>query len=422
MVNQTDLFYRFGVALFIGILVGLQREYAHDADRQGESETFAGVRTFALLGIFGCAAALVADTLESPLVFVGIFVAVTFLIAIAYFTVSKRGGIGMTTEVAALLTIITGALCYWDQLALAVAIGVVMTALLSLKLELHGFVARLTRDDMIAVLKFAIITAIILPILPNQSYGPPPLDVLNPYNIWLMVILISAISFLGYVLFKILGPRRGIGLTGLLGGLASSTATTLSFSQRSQKSGRLAKPFALAIMIAWTIMFVRVMVEIGAVHMPLLRVTWLPLTAAAVIGLGFCVYYFLAPRADDEEDVQIANPFELRPAITFGLLYGLILLVSRAAQLYLGDTGLYISSFASGLADVDAITLSMADLSRNESVGLSTAARAIIIAVIANTLVKGGIVISSGSPQIRKVILPGTIALLLAGIIAVILI
>jgi uncharacterized membrane protein (DUF4010 family) len=135
-------------------------------------------------------------------------------------------------------------------LALAVAVGVTTTVLLSLKFELHGLVAQFTREDILAVLKFSVITAIILPVLPNRTFGPPPFDVLNPYEIWLMVVLISGISFLGYILFKIVGSRRGVGLTGLLGGLASSTATTLSFSSRSKKGGQLAKPFALAITIA----------------------------------------------------------------------------------------------------------------------------------------------------------------------------
>jgi uncharacterized membrane protein (DUF4010 family) len=324
----------------------------------------------------------------------------------------------MTTEVAAILTVLAGALCYWNQVALAVAIGVVTTVLLSLKLELHGFVARITREDMIAVLKFAIITAIVLPLLPNRNYGPPPLDVLNPYKIWLMVVLISGISFLGYVLFKLLGTSRGIGLTGLLGGLASSTATTLSFSQRSQKSGRLAKPFALAITIAWTVMFIRVMIEVGALHVPLLEIVWLPLVAAGVAGLVYGAYLYLAPRADDdEEDVNISNPFELRPAITFGLLYGVILVVARAAQVYFGDTGVYLSSIVSGLADVDAITLSMTELSRSGNLALPTAARAIVLAVMANTVVKSGIVIFSGSSTLRRAMLPGVVLILVTGLL-----
>jgi len=417
MEGQIALFYRFGVALFIGILIGLQREFIYDRRDQSDEETFAGVRTFALLGLTGCTAAFIADLLDTPWAFIAIFGTLGIMITVAYLVLAQRGSIGMTTEVAAVVTLLTGALSFWNEIPLAVALGVTTTALLSLKLELHGFVARLTSEDMVATLKFAIITAIILPVLPNENYGPPPFDVLNPYKIWLMVVLISGISFLGYVLFKIVGSQRGTGLTGLLGGLVSSTATTLSFSQRSQKASHLAKPFALAITIAWTIMFGRVLVEVGAIYRPLLEMVWKPMVAAAVAGLLYCAYLVLAPSADDEEDITITNPFELRPAITFGLLYGLILLVARAAQHYLGDAGIYLSSIVSGLADVDAITLSMTELSRTGNLELETATRAIVLAVLSNTILKGGVVLTTGSKSLRRVVLPGLILILTVAIV-----
>lgn len=409
------LFYRFGVALFIGVLVGLQREAAADEDADRSSKMFAGVRTFALLSLAGCTAAFVADQLGLPWAFIGIILPLGALITAAYVITGLRGDVGLTTEVAAIIVLLAGALCFWDQLALAVALGVVTTALLSFKLELHGFAERLTREDIVATLKFAIITAIILPVLPNESFGPPPFDVLNPYKIWWMVVLISGISFLGYVLIKLVGSRQGIGLTGLLGGLASSTAVTLSFSQRSQKESGFAKPFALAILIAWTIMFGRVLVEVAVTNLPLLAVVWLPITVAGLAGLAYGIYLYFAPRSSEAGGVTISNPFELGPAITFGLLYGLILLVARAAQFYFGDTGVYLSSVLSGLADVDAITLSMAELSSSGNVELSTAARAIVLATMSNTVVKGGIVLSSGSAALRRALLPGFLLILITG-------
>jgi uncharacterized membrane protein (DUF4010 family) len=241
--------------------------------------------------------------------------------------------------------------------------------------------------------------------------------VINPYKIWLMVVLISGISFLGYVLVKIVGSRRGVGLTGLLGGLVSSTAVTLSFSQRSQKNIQLAKPFALAITIAWTVMFLRILVVVGALSLPLLRVVWLPITAACIAGMAYGTYLYFAPRLDDDDDdVSVTNPFELGPAVTFGLLYGVILLISRAAQLYFGDTGVYISSILSGLADVDAITLSMTELSSQGTVSLETAARAITFAAMSNTVVKGSIVLSSGSTSLRRAFAPAFVLILLTGV------
>ncbi len=413
-MEQVDLFYRFGVALIIGILVGLEREYAHGGP--GE-ESFAGVRTFALMGLVGCTAALVAEVLAAPWAFIGIILLLGAFIAVAYFVSASHGEIGLTTEVAALVTILTGALCYWGYLALAAAIAVATTVLLSLKLEMRTFVQRITREDIYATLKFAVITAIVLPVLPNRTFGPPPLDVLNPYKIWLMVVFISGIGFLGYVLIKVVGSRQGIGLTGLLGGLVSSTAVTLSFAQRSQEEAELAKPFTLAIMVAWTIMFSRVLVEVAVLNIALLQVLWLPMAASAAAGLAYCAYLYFSERTDKEGDVAFSNPFELGPAVKFGLIYAAILLLSKAAQTYLGDTGVYFSSIIAGLADVDAITISMAEFSSTAGgVDMSTAVRAIVLAAMSNTVVKGGIVLTSGAPAMRRTLLPGFLLMLVAGI------
>jgi uncharacterized membrane protein (DUF4010 family) len=422
MTVQTALFYRFGVALFIGILVGLQREFTYDTEEKADKLAFAGVRTFSLLALLGAAGAYASDLLDSPFVFLGVTLVFGSLITVAYFVTSSRGDVGMTTEVAAVLIFFAGALSYWNQVALAVALAVATTALLSFKLELHRLAERLSREDILATLKFAIITAIVLPVLPNQSYWDPPFDVLNPYKIWLMVVLISAIGFLGYVLYKVLGSRRGISLTGLLGGLVSSTATTLSFAQRSQKGAQLTKPFALAIVIAWTMMFGRVAVEVIAIHTPLLEEVWLPLLLTGGAALAFAGYLYLAPHDQgDEEDLVVTNPFELRPAVTFGLLYGLILLVARTAQLFFGDAGIYASSFVAGFADVDAITVSMAELSRSGNLDMDVGGRAIILAVMANTLAKGGIVIAAGSGSLRRAILPGVLLILAVGALSAIL-
>src|SRR5690606_32354962 len=202
----------------IGLLIGLQREYTADeyGIDEGRLSIFAGLRTFTLMALLGATAAMIADLLDTPWVFVGVILPLGLLIAVGYFVTASRGDAGMTTEVAALVTVLAGALAYWDQVVLAVALAVITTALLSLKLELHGFVERLTREDIFAVLKFALITAIILPVLPNEAFGPPPFDVLNPYTIWLLVVLISGISFLGYVLLKLPAACQGITLNGLL--------------------------------------------------------------------------------------------------------------------------------------------------------------------------------------------------------------
>jgi len=414
-MTDPTLFYRFGASLAIGVLVGLQREHAHGGS---DKELFAGVRTFALISLLGSSAALTADELGTPLGFVGLLLPMGGLIVAAYFVGTwKRGGVGLTTEIATLLTYAAGAFCYWNHLPLAAAVGVATTALLSLKPEMHAFADRITREDVYATLEFAVITVIVLPILPNRGYGPAPLDVLNPREIWLMVVLISGISFLGYVLIKLVGPTHGITLTGLLGGIISSTPVTLSFSQRSREKEDLARPFALAITVAWAISYVRILAEVAALNPALLARVWLPLVAAASMGLAYSAYLYVRQPTREEGEVPFKNPFELGTALQFGLLYAVVLVIAKAAQIYTGDLGVYLSSFIAGLPDVDAVTLSMARLARPEG-GLSAVvgARAIVLGAMANTLAKGAIVLSAGAPGLRRRILPSVVMMLTAGV------
>ncbi len=411
----TALFYRFGAALAIGVLVGLQREHAYGGP---EEELFAGVRTFALIGLLGCTGALIADEVGSPWGFVAVALPMGGLIVAAYIVSAWRHeGTGLTTEMATVLTLGAGAMCYWDYLALAAALGVATTVLLSLKPEMHAFAHRITREDLYATLKFAVITVIVLPVLPNRGFGPAPLDVLNPYQIWLMVVFISGISFLGYVLIKLVGPRQGISLSGLLGGLVSSTAVTLNFAQRSEKEEELSRSFALAIIVAWTMTFIRILIEVATLNRRLLGVVWPPLAAAWAVGLAYAGYLYVSRRTERKGEVDFANPFELGTALKFGLLFAVVLLVSKAASLYMGHVGLYVSSFLSGLPGVDALTLSMARLSTaGGELDLVTGARAIVVGAMANTAAKGGIVLAIGSARLRRAILPGFVLIVMAGV------
>lgn len=411
-MNQTDLFIRFGAAIGIGFVIGLQREFAKGGKKKVLT---AGERTFALLSLIGCLGAMLSDELESPLAFLAVILIVGFYVAISYYVGATEGRIGMTSETAMVVAVLIGALCYHGYLALSVAIGIATTTLLSLKVETDRLVLALTRDDINAALELAVISAIVLPVLPNESFFAPPFDVLNPFKIWLMVVFISGISFLGYIAIKLVGPKQGIGITGFLGGLVSSTAVTLSFSQRSKRDINLAKPFALAITIAWTVMFTRILVEVGVIHTELLKVVWIPIVAAGGSGLLYCIYLFFSQRASETGDVEFSNPFDLSAAIKFGLLYGLVLLVSRAAQMYFGDTGLFLSSILSGLADVDAITLSVSEMSKSGGLELHTASRAIVMAAMSNTIVKGGVAIAGGSVALRKALLPGILAIIVVG-------
>jgi uncharacterized membrane protein (DUF4010 family) len=237
------------------------------------------------------------------------------------------------------------------------------------------------------------------------------------------VVFISGISFTGYLLIKALGPGRGIGLSGLLGGLVSSTAVTLSFSQRSRDQAGLANPLALAITISWTTMYIRVLVVVAVINAALVQLLWLPMVSSAAVGLAYCAYLYFRQRTDETGDLQFANPFELKPALQFGVLYAVILLVSRAAQVTLGDAGVYISSAVAGLADLNAITLSVAELSlAGLRVDLDVATRALVLAAIANMVAKGGIVLSMGSRGLRRALWPGLIMMSATGIVVVFLV
>ncbi len=414
MTTHTALFYRFGVALAIGFLVGLQREYAYGGT---EEELSMGVRTLALVGLLGCSSALVAEELLSAWGFLGIALPVGALVVVAHFVGAwPHEDTGLTTEMATLLTLAAGAFCYWDHLALAAAIGVTTTLVLSLKPEMHAFAQQLTREDVYAILKFAVITVIVLPVLPNRSFGPPPLDVLNPHEIWLMVVLISGISFLGYVLIKIVGPRQGIPLTGVLGGIVSSTPVTFTFSQRSQEERELAKPFALAITVAWAMTYLRIVIQVAIINAELLKTLWPPMAAASAVALTYSAYLHLSQRTERPGEVAFSNPFELGTALKFGFLYGFVLLVSKAAQVYVGEVGVYLSSAITGLSGAHAVTLSMARLSAVGDISLIAGGRAVVIGAMATTAAKGSVVLTLGSQELRRTILPGLLLMLTAGI------
>lgn len=409
-LDLATIFSRFGVALVLGALVGLEREYTQESDQTAE-EAFAGLRTFVFISLLGCGAAFVTD-LGLEWFFPSAFVALAVLIAVSYVVTATAGEPGMTTEVTALLVFLTGGLACWGYLELAAALAVVVTLFLSLKVSLRRWVARIEREDIYATLKFAIITVIVLPLLPDEGYGP--YEVLNPRDIWLMVIFISGINFAGYILSKALEARRGILLTGLVGGLASSTAVTLGFSQRSRDEPGLARAFVLGIVAASVLMFGRIWAEASAVNQDLAQELLIPLAVPLAVGLAWCLYLYFTERPTGPGQVSFANPFQLEPAIKFGLFFAGVLLLAEWTQDNLGSAGVYLSSVASGLTDVDAITLSMARLSGAGDIVQNVAARAVILAAVSNTVVKGSMVWML-APALRRYALPIFGSMVLSG-------
>jgi uncharacterized membrane protein (DUF4010 family) len=418
-VLDIDLALRFAAALGLGILLGLEREHTHHGDT-----AFGGVRTFALLTLLGAAAAYIEIDRQLTWMPIAVLLAVVALLTASFLITAPRTGPGITTEVSALLALLIGGLCIWGHVALAGAITVAAVALLALKGWLHHLADRIERADIEATLKFAIITLIILPLLPHRSFGPDDLKVINPYQIWLMVVLISAINFVSYILVKVMGPEHSMGLTGLLGGLVSSTAVTLGFAQRSRKDPQHSRALALGILIAWTVMLGRVAVLVFVVR-PSLGILLAPrLALVAAVSLASCAVLARGRKRTPETSTipSPPNPFELTSAIRFGLLFGAITFVAKAAERYLGAAGLYLTGGIAGLTDVDAITLSMADLAGRVPESTAAAARTVLIAILANTGLKAGMAAALGNAELRRSILPPALLLIAAGVVAIFLI
>jgi uncharacterized membrane protein (DUF4010 family) len=415
---DLGLALRFGAALGLGLLLGLERERKRDAEL-----LFGGVRTFALIALLGAIGAFVERELNQGWLMLAAFVAVSALVVVSYTSTAARGEVGITTEISALLAFVVGALCGWDRVDVASVTTVVCLLLLTLKDYLHRLARRVELEDVEATLQFAVISVIILPLLPNEVFGPPPLNVINPYKIWLMVVLIAGLNFLGYVLVKVLGSEHGLLVTGILGGLVSSTAVTLSFSQRSRQEPAMSAAFVLAIVVAWTIMFLRVVVIVGLVNPALAAVLAQPLGLMAATGVLVSLVLWKRTRSQETGVVTAgANPFELGEAIKFGLLFGVVTVVAKAAQVYLGETGLYLAGAVAGLTDVDAISLSMANLATADGESLKVAARTIVVAVLSNTLVKTGMGVFLGTPALRRALLIATVLLLIAAAVGAVIV
>ncbi len=407
--------WRFAAALLIGALIGLEREFVQQ--RSGDQE-FGGIRTFALMSLMGAVAAYLTDRFGF-LIFIAAYLGLILMLWASNLGPAMRGEEeGITTEVAALLVPLLGAMVVWDEPAIAAALGVVTALVLALKPGLHDLARRMSAEDLRATLEFAIITAVILPLLPNRGFGP--FGVLNPAQIWLLVVLVSGIGFLGYVLMKVLGAEEGIGLTGFLGGLVSSTATTISFAGRSKTSAGLSSALAQGILLAAAVMFPRMLIEVAVVNASLLSSVSIPLGAmlvAAAIIVAVLWHRRTSHEQPDTAKVKLGNPLRWQTAVTFAIVFAVVLVAVRAANEYLGSTGVYVASVLTGLTDVDSITLSVADLSLTGDLDSSVASLAIAIAALVNTTVKGVMVISLGSVELRKVVVRAIAIVLAAGIV-----
>jgi uncharacterized membrane protein (DUF4010 family) len=415
-MDDKQLAISFAVAIGLGALLGLERERTKGGDGG------AGVRTFALISLSGALAGYLDKYMGLGQLALVLFVAIAALVVGLYVVTGMRGDTGITTEVSALLAFLLGLLCVHGLLQLASWVAVMMALLLALKQWLHRLAGQINAQDVEATLKFAIVTLIILPLVPNTNYGPVPLDAINPYKIWLIVVLISALNFASYLVIKIVGTQHGIGLVGLLGGLASSTAVTLGFARRSKLDAAEAPALAMGILLAWTVMLFRVGLMAVLISWDLGVKLALVLTVLGVANLGACWWLWRLSTHQPRGEVKSGNnPFELTEAIQFGLLFGVVVFLARVAQVYFGETGLYLASGIAGLTDVDAITMAMADRAKVDVATLTVGARAIIIAVLANTLAKGAMAVGIGSAELRRIMLPVSALLFGVGVVGLFL-
>lgn len=391
------------ISACLGSLIGLIRQWEKQQGANVETE-FAGLRTFTVVAMLGWVAAFssgrfVPWAFPVTLGVLGLFLAVT-----QWGRPGDRST-GYTTSGAALLTYFVGALIYWGQSQTAVLMAALTMILIGLKQPIHQWTRSFTSQDVRSVLQFVAITGVILPLVPNRSYGP--FNALNPWSTWLMVVLISGLGFVGYLLSRILGSQAGIALTGLVGGLASSTATTLTFSRRSREDPGSSADCALAIALACNVMLARVVVIVAAISPALAGRIALPLAVMALPGLGFATWAWLARRNPVESVAtpKVHNPLRLSTAIQFALLYaGVNFLVKAAIELKLTE-GILVLSAVAGLTDVDAIALSMVDGFREGTMPWTLASWSIVVACISNTLTKAGIAAALGAPALRRWVL-----------------
>lgn len=380
-----ELFQQLAVALAVGLLIGIERGW-HEREA-GEGHRIAGLRTFGLIGLLGALWALLAAEMGELVLGLG-FLAFAILIVAAHVldTRSDRD-YGITTAVAALVTFALGALAARGHLTIASASAVVVATLLGLKPMLHQWLEKMEQRELYAIFKMLLISVVLLPVLPDESYGP--WQALNPYEIWLLVVLIAGISFAGYFAVKLAGSRRGIAITGLFGGLASSTAVTLSFARLGRQNLSAQTLLAGGVILAAGTMFPRMLLEVSVVNRALLPSLFVPLVTMTVVSYLAVPLLLLRSKHEGQlRTVPIRNPFELLPALKFGLLLVAVMLAAKGFEQFFGESGLYAVAAISGITDVDAITLSVARLAR-DGLDNDVAAQAIVIAACVNTMVKG---------------------------------
>jgi uncharacterized membrane protein (DUF4010 family) len=455
MRMDLALLQQFGMALALSVLIGLERE--QNKQNLG-NESFAGVRTFTLIGLLG---ALVFYLVKISLVLSLVVASATFLLIIASYIAMafKKGRIGLTTEIASVITFLVGGFCVYEYYIFAVALALVTLVTLYFKKPFHKWAKNLKRDEIISAIKFMMIAFIVLPLLPNQGYGP--YGIFNPYLFWLVVVLVSGISFVSYILVRVVGLRRGIRVTGFLAGFISSTVLAFNFSKESKDHQSIVNPYVFAMIAANAAMCIRVLVEVFILNENLGEVMVVPVFAMIAVGVVAAVIFWfwkdsLRDKSEEnklKEVYKVKSPFRFLAALKFAILFAVVLFATKLAQVYFGHNGVYVAGAISGIIDMDAIAISMAKLSTAVStvvssgtavvtvptsasmgalsavntassavLGYKDAVTAIIMAATASMVFKSGLFIVFGAKKVALKVCVVSLCMISAGLVSLLFI
>ena len=413
-MSHIEMLGRMAVALVVGSVIGLERGWSErDAP---EGTRVAGLRTFALVGFAGGLAAIIGDAF-SPAVAAAIALGLAGLLVAIRLQSMPAADVGATTEVAAVATFALGVLAGLGH-AVPAAAGAVATAfLLGLKPVLHRWLRALAQREVFAALQLFLISAVVLPLLPDENMGP--FGAINPYRLWWMVVLIAALSLAGYGAMRLLGARLGMLVTGLSGGLVSSTATTLALVRQAKGGIGLHRAITAAIAATSTTMVIRIAAFAAVVYPPLFLQVAVPLAAMAAVGAATAIWFWRRGRGElgTAAVVPTGSPLDLRAAIIFGALLAVVMILAEASQSTFGAFGLYLLSAVSGLVDVDAITLSVADQAQRD-LAIEVAGTSVVIAAGVNTAVKAGIAVVLGPAAVGRLVAAALGAMIAAGAMA----
>jgi uncharacterized membrane protein (DUF4010 family) len=401
-----------GMALAAGLLIGLERGW-HQRDLP-DGHRVAGLRTFALIGLLGGLSGLLAQR-WGAIVLVAVLAVVALLIVTGYVVTARMHSVmGLTTSMAAVTTFLVGVLAAGGSALLAAAVAVVAVALLQLKRPMHSGIGKLTESELTSGTQLLLISVVILPVLPDRGFGP--FAALNPYKLWWAVVLLALLSFIGFVLMRWFGARRGLTLTALLGGLVSSTATTATLARWANEAPQWRPLAAGGATLACAAMFGRMAVLVGVAAPDLGAATVGILAAMAVTGAAFGTYLTTREHAQDLPDLSAQNPLKLTAAVQFALFLAAVLLAGRFLADRYGDAGLMATAAISGLVDVDPITLSVGRMVGDGVVGAAVASLAVFVAAAVNQLTKLGLLWMLDSRALALKVLPAYAAMALVGV------